>query len=63
MEDERDLKQGKATDEEIDDFIDWVHVLCLGGQGNASGKRRRYVKCVFFHDMFIQHFIFSHLKH
>lgn len=36
------LSRGGATNDEIDDFIDWVHVLCIGGQGNASGRRRRF---------------------
>lgn len=36
------LGRGGATEEEIEDFIKWVNVLCLGGQGDASGKRKRF---------------------
>lgn len=36
------LSSGGATDIEIEDFFDWVHVMCLGGQGDASNKRRRF---------------------
>ena len=40
-EEERDmrsyLRSGEATDKEIEDFINWCHVICLGGEGHATG--------------------------
>ena len=65
IEEERDLRsylrQGEATDEEIDDFIG--SCFMPRGTGLRLGKKTAICKMYFFHDMFIQQFIFSHLKH
>jgi hypothetical protein len=36
------LRGGAATDAEIDRFMEWCHIICNGGAGNATSRRRRY---------------------
>ena len=36
------LREGGATDAEIEKFTDWCHIICNGGAENASSRRRRY---------------------
>ena len=38
----RYLRSGGATEDEIDDFIDWCYVICLGGAGHATERRWRF---------------------
>ena len=36
------LRSGGATNDEVDDFLDWSMDLCLTEGGDGDGKRRRY---------------------
>ena len=36
------LRAGGATEAEINKFTEWCHIICNGGAGNASSRRRRY---------------------